>query len=76
MLRGHCDREGRDYDEIAKTILWSGRIDPSDGAGFARVLAGFAELGVTEVHVMHRVTSRSTSCRRSGARSCPAIHDL
>ena len=29
------------------------RLDPSDGAGFARHLEGFAELGVTEVHVMH-----------------------
>ena len=53
MLRGHCDREGRDYDEITKTILWSADLDPSDGAGFARHMEGFAGLGVTEVHVMH-----------------------
>ena len=53
VLRGHCDREGRDYDEITKTILWSADLDPSDGAGFARHMEGFAGLGVTEVHVMH-----------------------
>ena len=36
VLRGHCDREGRDYDAIAKTILWSATLDPSDGAGVRR----------------------------------------
>ena len=30
VLRGHCDREGPDYDDIGKTILWSGqRIRPT-----------------------------------------------
>jgi F420-dependent oxidoreductase-like protein len=53
VLRGHCDREGTDYDAIAKTILWSGDLDPAEGDAFARQLEGFAELGVTEVHVMH-----------------------
>lgn len=50
VLRGHCDALGRDYDAIAKTILWTGDCDP---AGFVEQMAPYADLGVTEVHVMH-----------------------
>lgn len=50
VLRAHCDAEGRDYDAIAKTILWTGDCDP---AGFVERMQPYADLGVTEVHVMH-----------------------
>lgn len=50
VLRRHCDELGRDYDTIAKTILWTGDCDP---VGFADAMAPYAGLGVTEVHVMH-----------------------
>ena len=43
VLRGHCDREGRDYDAIDKTILWSGRLDPSASADFASSMEEFAD---------------------------------
>ena len=76
MLRRHCDREGRDYDEIAKTILWSGRMDPSDGAGFARQLEGFAELGVSEVHVMHLGDQPVEFVQEIGRSVVPAIRGL
>jgi F420-dependent oxidoreductase-like protein len=76
VLRGHCDREGRDYDEITKTILWSGPMDPSDGAGFAGQLAGFAELGVTEVHVMHPGDRPVEFVQEIGRSVVPAIRGL
>lgn len=50
VLRRHCDEVGRDYDAIAKTILWTGDCDP---VGFAERMRPYAEAGVTEVHVMH-----------------------
>jgi F420-dependent oxidoreductase-like protein len=50
VLRGHCDALGRDYDAIAKTILWTGDCDP---VGFVEQMAPYADLGVTEVHLMH-----------------------
>lgn len=50
VLRGHCDDLGRDYDTIAKTILWTGDCDP---VGFVERMRPYAEEGVTEVHVMH-----------------------
>jgi F420-dependent oxidoreductase-like protein len=76
VLRGHCDREGRNYDDIAKTILWSGQLDPSDGAGFARQLAGFAGLGVTEVHVMHPGDQPVEFVQEIGRSVVPAIRGL
>ena len=54
VLREHCDREGRAYDDVRKTILYTARFTPTAdvGARLADELAGFAELGVTDVHVM------------------------
>ena len=76
VLRGHSDREGRDYDAIAKTILWSGGLDPSDGVGFARQLEGFAGLGVTEVHVMHLGDQPVEFVQEIGRSVVPAIRGL
>jgi F420-dependent oxidoreductase-like protein len=50
VLREHCAREGRDYDAIAKTILWTGDCDPT---GLVEQLKPYADLGISEVHVMH-----------------------
>lgn len=51
VLRGHCERLGRDYDAIEKTVM--GPIDPGpDGAKADEVLEqlrAWAELGITHV---------------------------
>lgn len=55
VLRGHCDRLGRPYEDIRKTILFTGGLDLSSrvrATEFLDAMAAFAELGVTEVHVM------------------------
>lgn len=54
VLAGHCQTEGTDYNKIRKTILWTGPLDTgSEGARvFADQMAGYAEVGVDEVHVM------------------------
>ena len=49
VLRQHCERVGRPYEEIRKTILWNGSV-PFDGS-FADSLAPYAEIGVEEVFV-------------------------
>ena len=51
-LRHHCEREGTAYDRIAKTLLWTATVDPSDD-GFVSAMRDYAALGVEEVHVMH-----------------------
>jgi alkanesulfonate monooxygenase SsuD/methylene tetrahydromethanopterin reductase-like flavin-dependent oxidoreductase (luciferase family) len=55
VLRGHCEAVGRPYEDIRKTILLTGGLDPSTPEGakvFLDSMARYAELGVTEVHVM------------------------
>jgi F420-dependent oxidoreductase-like protein len=54
VLAGHCEREGTDFDRIRRTILWVGPVgtDAEGGKRFADQMAAYAEVGVTEVHVM------------------------
>jgi len=51
VLRDHCEREGRDYDEIEKTVYFP--FEPGkDGEGVGRILdrlAEFAKLGIGTV---------------------------
>jgi F420-dependent oxidoreductase-like protein len=53
VLREHCQREGRSYDAIHKTILWTGADPSSDPALFVENLKPYAGIGIEEVHVMH-----------------------
>ena len=52
VLREHCDRAGTSYEAIRKTILWTPSLDPTRPAEFLTVMAGMADIGVQEVHVM------------------------
>jgi len=53
VLARHCEREEVDYDQIRKTILWTGPLTPAaDAAGFVRQMAAYAEAGIEEVHIM------------------------
>lgn len=52
VLRGHCEREGRDYDDIEKTVMAAFPVGP-DGEGvddFLVTLRRLADLGVAHVH--------------------------
>jgi alkanesulfonate monooxygenase SsuD/methylene tetrahydromethanopterin reductase-like flavin-dependent oxidoreductase (luciferase family) len=75
VLRRHCDAEGTDYDAITKTILWSGPLDPAD-AEFVEHLRGFADVGVSEVHVMHLGDDPVGFVQELGRTLVPAVHDL
>jgi alkanesulfonate monooxygenase SsuD/methylene tetrahydromethanopterin reductase-like flavin-dependent oxidoreductase (luciferase family) len=54
VLREWCDREGRAYDEIRRTVLYSGLVgaDRAGGAAFVEEMRALADVGVDEVHVM------------------------
>ena len=54
MLRGWCEREGRPYDEIRRTVLYNGPVgqDPAGAATFVEDMRALADVGVDEVHVM------------------------
>lgn len=52
VLRGHCEREGRDYDDIEKTVMTPFDIGP-DGEQVDELLTRLrrlADLGVAHVH--------------------------
>jgi F420-dependent oxidoreductase-like protein len=53
VLREHCAREGTDYDRIHKTVLYSGPLErgAAGAAAFAEQMAGYAALGITQVHL-------------------------
>ena len=54
VLRQWCEQEGRPYDDIRRTVLWNGPIDPdpAGGAAFVEEMRTLADVGVQEVHVM------------------------
>ncbi|NUR24323.1 MAG: LLM class F420-dependent oxidoreductase [Catenulispora sp.] len=53
VLRGHCEAEGRDYDDVEKTVMT--RLDPGEKGenvpAFLDQLRDLAALGVGEVHI-------------------------
>ncbi|MFI0508907.1 F420-dependent oxidoreductase-like protein [Streptomyces canus] len=50
VLRRHCDAEGRDYDEIRRTITYSGEAaDEGDLDAFLHDISGYAKLGIDTV---------------------------
>ena len=51
VLRSHCEAEGRDYDQITKTVL-AVRPALADVDGFLTAAREYAALGVTEIEVM------------------------
>ena len=54
MLREWCEREGRPYDEIRRTVLYNGPVgqDRAGAAAFVEEMRALADVGVDEVHVM------------------------
>ena len=52
VLREHCQREGRDYDEIEKTVLFPFDLGANGEKIDATIeaLRGLAELGIQEAH--------------------------
>ncbi len=78
VLREHCDREGRDYDEIEKTVMMS--LDPGEGgAGVDKLiedLQALAKLGISEVHGGVPHVSQITPLEILGREVVPAIAEF
>jgi F420-dependent oxidoreductase-like protein len=51
VLRAHCEAEGRDYDAIAKTAVYSGPLPFEDPDAFLREAEAMAGLGITTIQV-------------------------
>lgn len=50
VLKQHCDKEGRDYSKIKRTILWVS--DWSDKDAFVAEMKKYAAAGIEETYVM------------------------
>ncbi|MFI9381894.1 LLM class F420-dependent oxidoreductase [Kutzneria sp. NPDC052558] len=77
-LRRHCDQVGRDYDEIAKTVLYP--LDPgAEGRNIPRLLADLtwlAGLGVDTVHGPVPAAHEITPLELLGRHVIPAVAAL
>lgn len=56
VLRGHCEAESRDFDEIRKTVAYTGEpATDGDLAAFTRDIAGYTKLGIDTVILAPRI---------------------
>ena len=78
VLRSHCERLGRDYDSIEKTVITT--FDVGENGERTRELLDrlreFAALGFDEVHGTLRHVSRIAPIEAIGREVIPAITDL
>jgi F420-dependent oxidoreductase-like protein len=78
VLRTHCEREGRDYDEIEKTVLFNFNVGP-DGERVGQTidaLRGLAERGFDVAHGHVADAWRITPFEIIGREVVPAVADL
>jgi F420-dependent oxidoreductase-like protein len=78
VLRRHCEEGGTDFDDIRKTILFTGPLPPGADAAdrFAERMAAYAAVGVAEVHLMPRGGDPVDYVRNLGEHAIPRVADL
>ncbi|WP_262057018.1 LLM class F420-dependent oxidoreductase [Streptomyces sp. STR69] len=77
VLRGHCDRLGRDYDRIRKTIVYGGEsVTAGDLDPFLREIDGFTKLGVDTVILGPRTGEPVEWIERFVAPAVPRLAEL
>jgi len=78
VLRQHCEAEGRDYDDVEKTVMFS--FDPGEkGENVDEVierLRGLAALGVAEAHVRVPQVWQTERLELIGREIIPAAAEL
>ncbi|MFE9600252.1 LLM class F420-dependent oxidoreductase [Streptomyces hokutonensis] len=77
VLRGHCDRLGRDYDRIRKTIVHTGEsVTTGDLDAFLREIDGFTKFGVDTVILGPRTGEPAEWIERFVAPAVPRLAEL
>ena len=78
VLRDWCEREGRAYDEIRKTVLYNGQVgqEAAGAATFVEEMRALADVGVDEVHVMPLRGDPVAFVRSLGDHVVPALSQL
>ncbi|QNN52667.1 LLM class F420-dependent oxidoreductase [Nocardioides mesophilus] len=78
VLREWCEREGRSYDEIRRTVLYNGPVgqDAVGAAAFVEEMRVLADVGVDEVHVMPLQGDPVAFVRSLGEHVVPRLSQL
>ena len=78
VLREWCEREGRPYDEIRRTVLYNGPVgqDRTGATAFVDEMRALADVGVDEVHVMPLEGDPVAFVRSLGEHVVPRVSPL
>ena len=78
VLRDWCEREGRAYDELRKTVLHNGPVgqDAASAVTFVEEMRALADIGVDEVHVVPLHDDPVSFVRSLGEHVVPALSRL
>ena len=78
VLRRHCEAEGRDYDDIEKTVLYNFDVGPRGERAdeIVEELRRLAELGFSVAHGQVARVSEITPLELIGSRVLPAVAEL
>jgi F420-dependent oxidoreductase-like protein len=78
VLREHCEREGRSYDDIEKTVIvrWDVGENGERTGEMVESVKQYAPLGIAEVHGTLAHVSRIAPIEAIGREVIPAIADL
>ena len=78
VLREWCEREGRAYDDIRRTVLYNGVVgqDTAGAAAFVEEMRALADVGVDAVHVMPLQGDPVGFVRSLGEHVVPALAPL
>jgi alkanesulfonate monooxygenase SsuD/methylene tetrahydromethanopterin reductase-like flavin-dependent oxidoreductase (luciferase family) len=78
VLRGHCEAEGRDYDEIEKTVYFIYDVGPKGEKANEVIdqLGGLAEMGFSAAMGQVRNVWDVTPLEVIGSKIIPAVANL
>lgn len=75
VLRQWCEAEGTAYEDIGRTVLYSGPVLP-DAAAFLEQMRRYADIGVQAVHVVPPADDPVGFVRGLGERVVPTLQGL
>ncbi|QLQ11611.1 MAG: LLM class F420-dependent oxidoreductase [Nocardioidaceae bacterium] len=78
VLRGHCEREGTDYDRLRKTLTWAANpMDPiEDSRAFLDELRGYADIGIDQLFLMPASQPGVGQYVRRLGEIVPKVHEI
>jgi F420-dependent oxidoreductase-like protein len=76
VLARHCEAEGRDPQEIEKTMIWGGADPLGDVDGFLAELRPYADLGIEQVFVSPAAPDPAAWVEQLTRQAMPRLQEL